>query len=40
MKRLFGEVVVAKKWMMQKKEMLFKCLAYNIRRLVILGGCN
>lgn len=36
MKRLFGGVVYAKKWIMQKKELLFKCLAYNIHRLVKL----
>lgn len=36
MKRLFGAVIYAKRWMMQKKELLFKCLAYNIHRLVKL----
>ena len=36
MKRLFGAVIYAKIWLMQKKEMLFKCLAYNIYRLVKL----
>jgi len=35
-KRLCGNVVRAKKWMMQKKEMLGKVLAYNIHRLVQL----
>jgi len=35
-KRLCGNVVRAKKWMMQKKEMLGKILAYNIHRLVQL----
>ncbi|MEK7841217.1 MAG: IS5 family transposase [Deltaproteobacteria bacterium] len=34
MKRLFGAVIYAKNWIMQKKELLFKCLAYNIHRLV------
>src|SRR3989344_3716294 len=36
MKRLFGAVIYAKIWAMQKREMLFKCLAYNIYRLVKL----
>jgi len=36
MKRLFGAVIYAKKWIMQKKELLFKCLTYNIHRLVKL----
>lgn len=36
MKRLFGAVIYAKEWMMQKKELLLKCLAYNIHRLVKL----
>lgn len=36
MKRLFGAIIYAKDWVMQKKEMLFKCLAYNIHRLVQL----
>jgi len=35
-KRLCGNVVRAKKWIMQKKEMLAKILAYNIHRLVQL----
>ncbi|MFW6173661.1 MAG: transposase [Elusimicrobiota bacterium] len=35
-KRLCGKAVRAKKWMMQKKEMLAKVLAYNIHRLVQL----
>jgi len=35
-KRLCGNVIRAKKWMMQKKEMLSKILAYNIHRLVQL----
>src|SRR3989338_4814363 len=35
-KRLCGNVVRSKKWMMQKKEMLGKILAYNIHRLVQL----
>jgi len=35
-KRLCGNVVRAKKWIMQKKEMLGKILAYNIHRLVQL----
>ena len=34
MKRLFGAIIYAKIWMMQKKELLFKCLAYNVYRLV------
>lgn len=34
MKRLFGAIIYAKKWVMQEKELLFKCLAYNIHRLV------
>lgn len=34
MKRLFGSIIYAKKWVMQEKELLFKCLAYNIHRLV------
>lgn len=36
MKRVFGAVIYAKIWLMQKKEMLLKCLAYNIYRLVKL----
>ena len=36
MKRLFGAIIYAKKWIMQKKELLLKCLAYNIHRLVKL----
>jgi len=35
-KHLFGAIVHAKKWLMQKKEILFRVLAYNIHRLVIL----
>lgn len=35
-KRLCGKVIFAKKWLMQKKEMLAKVLAYNIHRLVKL----
>lgn len=35
-KRICGKVVFARKWMMQKKEMLAKVLAYNIHRLVKL----
>ena len=35
-KRLFGEVLRARIWVMQKKEMLAKILAYNIRRIVKL----
>lgn len=35
-KRLCGNVVRAKKWAMQKKEMLGKILTYNIHRLVQL----
>lgn len=34
MKRVFGAVIYAKRWVMQKKELLFKCLAYNLHRLV------
>ncbi len=36
MKRIFREVIRAKKLIMQKQEMLLKCLAYNICRLVKL----
>jgi len=35
-KRLCGKVISAKKWAMQKREMLAKVLAYNVRRLVKL----
>lgn len=35
-KHLFDAVIHAKKWLMQKKELLFKVLAYNIYRLAIL----
>lgn len=35
-KRLCGKVIFAKKWAMQKKEMLAKVLTYNIHRLVKL----
>lgn len=35
-KRLCGKAIMAKKWIMQKKEMLGKILAYNIHRLVQL----
>lgn len=33
-KKICGKVIFAKKWIMQKKEMLAKVLAYNIHRLV------
>lgn len=33
-KKLCGKVIYAKKWIMQKKEMLGRILAYNINRLV------
>lgn len=36
-KRLCGKVVLAKKWVMQKKEMLGKIIAYNIHRIVQLS---
>jgi len=32
-KRLCGKVIFAKKWIMQKKELLSKVLAYNVNRL-------
>lgn len=35
-KRLCGKAVMAKKWVMQKKEMIGKVIAYNIHRLVRL----
>lgn len=35
-KRVFGEVIYAKDWIMQKKEMLFRLIAYNLYRLVKL----
>jgi len=35
-KRLCGKVIYAKKWIMQKKEMLAKILCYNIHRIVQL----
>lgn len=35
-KRLFGATLNAKEWLMQKKELLFRLLAYNIHRLVYL----
>jgi hypothetical protein len=35
-KRLCGKVIYAKKWIMQKKEMLAKVLSYNIHRIVQL----
>lgn len=35
-KKLCGKVIFAKKWAMQKKELLAKVLAYNIHRLVQL----
>lgn len=35
-KRLCGNVIRAKKWIMQKREMLAKILTYNIHRLVQL----
>ncbi|MBM3233664.1 transposase [Candidatus Pacearchaeota archaeon] len=35
-KRLCGKVVMAKKWVMQKKEMIGKVIAYNVHRLVKL----
>jgi len=34
---LSGKVIFAKKWLMQKKEMLAKVLTYNINRLVKLS---
>ena len=36
LKHLFGPIIYARKWLMQKKEILFRVLAYNIHRLVIL----
>ena len=33
-KRLCGKVIYAKKWLMQKKEMLARILCYNINRIV------
>lgn len=33
-KRLCGKVIFAKKWMMQKREILGKVIAYNVHRLV------
>jgi len=36
MKRLFSSTIRAKKWIMQKKELLLKCIAYNIYRLVVI----
>lgn len=35
-KRLCGKVIHAKKWVMQKKEMLAKILCYNIHRIIQL----
>lgn len=35
-KRLCGKVIFAKKWYMQKRELLTKVLAYNVHRLVKL----
>lgn len=35
-KRLCGKVIYAKRWIMQRKEMLARILAYNIHRLVKL----
>lgn len=36
LKRICGKVIFAKKWIMQKKEMMAKVLAYNVHRLVQL----
>lgn len=35
-KRMFGEVVRAKKWLMQKKELLLRFLCYNLYRVARL----
>jgi transposase len=35
-KRVFGEIIYAKNWLMQKKEMLFRLITYNLYRLVKL----
>lgn len=32
-KKMFGEVVRAKKWLMQKKELLFRFICYNLYRI-------
>ena len=35
-KRVFGEIIYAKNWLMQKKEMLLRLITYNLYRLVKL----
>ena len=35
-KRVFGEVIYARNWLMQKKEMMFRLITYNLYRLVKL----
>jgi len=32
-KRVFGEIIHAKSWLMQKKELLLRCITYNLYRL-------
>jgi hypothetical protein len=32
-KRMFGEIIHAKSWLMQKKELMLRCLTYNIYRI-------
>ena len=32
-KRVFGEIIYAKDWLMQKKELLLRCITYNLYRL-------
>ena len=33
-KRVFGELIYAKNWIMQKKELMLRCLTYNLYRIV------
>lgn len=33
-KRVFGEIIYSKNWLMQKKELLLRCITYNLYRLV------
>lgn len=32
-KRVFGEIIRAKEWLMQKKELMLRCITYNLYRI-------
>ena len=37
-KRVLGKTLLSKSWSMQKRELLIKCLTYNIYRLTKISG--